>query len=198
MLKDLFLGRLLPPNVEKLTKKRNVKGLIEALGYRNGSNDTSRKAAEALVLIGASAVESLIAALNDGSESVRGCAAWALGKIGDDRAVEPLIAALRGGSELMREHAASALGKIGDDRAVEPLIAALEDSNEFVRGNAASALGRLHDDRALQPLSDLLQDKSLFVQEKATVALYRLRSPEERAKRNGSTGRPPDARLAQQ
>ncbi len=186
MLKDLFLGRFLPPNVNKLTRNRDVKGLVDALGYGNGSNDTSRKAAEALVLIGTSAVESLITALNDARESVRGCAAWVLGKIGDDRAVEPLIAALRDGSELIREHAASALGKIGDDRAVEPLIAALKDSNEFIRGNAASALGWLHDDRALQPLTDALNDKSLFVQEKATVALYRFRSSGGRSKHNGS------------
>ncbi|MGE5237219.1 MAG: HEAT repeat domain-containing protein [Chloroflexota bacterium] len=186
MLRQWSLKGLFSPNVEKLTTKRDVKGLIEALRCRNGNNDTSRKAVEALVLIGTSAVESLISVLNDGNGSARSCAAWALGKIGDDRAVDPLIAALGDSSEHVREHAAAALGRIGDGRAVDPLIAALEDNNEFVRGNAALALGWLHDNRALQPLTVTLKDKSHFVQEKAIVALYRFRKPDERPKKNDS------------
>src|SRR5450759_2332909 len=84
-----------PPNVEKLKAKRDVKGLIKALGYQKDPA-VRRAAAEALGQIGdARAVEPLIAALKDESWGVRRAAAEALGQIGDARAAEPLIAALK-------------------------------------------------------------------------------------------------------
>jgi HEAT repeat protein len=184
-----FLKRIFPPNIESLTTKGDIEGLIDALSHQNGMSETSRKAAESLATIGTPAVEPLVAVLTGSKELVRGCAAWTLGKIGDNRAVEPLIAALRDHNEHVRELAASALGKIGDDRAVEPLIAALKDSNEIVRANAATALGWLHDDRAVEPLTAVLSDPSKLVQEKVTVALYRLHRPDERPKRNDSRAR---------
>jgi HEAT repeat protein len=186
MLNRWFPKRLFPPNVQKLTTKGNVQGLIEALHYGNGNSETSRKAAESLATIGAPAVEPLIAVLTSSKEVARGCAAWALGKIGDARAVEPLIAALGDSNDHVRELAASALGKIGDSRAVEPLIAALKDSNEMVRAKAAASLGWLHDERAAEPLSAIRNDRSHLVQEKVTVALYRLRRPRELPERDDS------------
>jgi HEAT repeat protein len=70
-----------PPNVGKLKAKRNIKGLINALGYKKDWG-IRRDAAEALRQIGdARAVEPLIAALKDKSP-VREAAAGALEDLG--------------------------------------------------------------------------------------------------------------------
>jgi HEAT repeat protein len=68
---------------------------------------------EALVKVGAPAVEPLITLLNDGSEYARPSAARALGQIGDPRAVDALVTALdlRGWTTCVE--AAVALEKIG-------------------------------------------------------------------------------------
>jgi HEAT repeat protein len=103
-----------------------------------------KAAAEALVQIGAPAVEPFMAALKDESWSVRRTAAEALGQIGDARAVEPLTAALKDRNDhWLRHYAAEALGQIGDARAVEPLVAALKEPYANVRKAAAEALEAL-------------------------------------------------------
>lgn len=80
-----------PPNVEKMKRKRNIKGLIKALGYEKEIR-IRRDAAEALGEIGdPRALEPLIAALRDKDKSLTLVAAEALGQIGDPRAIEPLI-----------------------------------------------------------------------------------------------------------
>ena len=131
-----------PPNVEKMKARRDVNGLIKALRYRKDKG-VRASAAEALVKIGAPAVEPLIAALKDKDSDVRYAAAKALGEIKDPRAVEPLIAALGDESSGVRLAAAKSLGEIKDPRAVEPLSAALKDENKYVRRAAAHALDRL-------------------------------------------------------
>jgi HEAT repeat protein len=122
------------PNVEKMKEKKDVKGLIKALGDEKDS-DVRGNAARALGTIGdARAVEPLIIrALGDSDHGVRWNAAEALGKIGEPT-VEPLIRALVDGSNDVRQNAAQALGTIGDARAVEPLIRALGDSDWRVSG----------------------------------------------------------------
>jgi len=63
----MFRGLFGPPNVEKLKAKRDVKGLIEALGY--GKDDSPSivrsRASKALQEIGAPAVEPLLAVLKN-------------------------------------------------------------------------------------------------------------------------------------
>ncbi|MCJ7716231.1 MAG: hypothetical protein MUO54_06900, partial [Anaerolineales bacterium] len=87
------------------------------------------------------AVESLIEALQDKFEVVRGNAAAALGKIGDECAVEPLIKAFKAWSAgLGLEEAGKALGKIRDGRGIEVLRACLEDPDEELRLAAADSL----------------------------------------------------------
>ena len=95
-----------PPNVEKMKAKRNVKGLIKALGYQKDYK-VRRDAAEALGQIGdARAVEGLTVKLKDREEiwEVRVAAAEALGAIGDPTAVDSLIAVLtdKKGDEAIR------------------------------------------------------------------------------------------------
>lgn len=104
--------RLFRPNVKRMLKKRDVKGLIRAV------NDEERgirlAAIEALGQIGdLQAVEPLIAALQDDSWGVRSYAAAALGAIGDGRAVKPLTSLIRDGKKVVRKAAAEALAKIG-------------------------------------------------------------------------------------
>ena len=137
-----------PPNVEKMKARRDVNGLIKALGYQKGDSFDARSirrdAARALgELEDPRAVEPLIAALGDERSDVRQAAAEALGKIKDPRAVEPLIAALGDERSDMRQAAAKALGAIGDARTMEPLIAALKDAEWRVREAAAQALDHL-------------------------------------------------------
>jgi HEAT repeat protein len=137
----LFDG-LLKPNVQKLSAKGDVNGLIRALDYQKDWL-VCYAAAEALgKLADARATEPLIAALNGKDKYIRKNTAIALGKIGDARAAEPLIAALDDENEEVREAAANALEKIGDARATEPLIAALNGGYRVSRA-AARALGKM-------------------------------------------------------
>ncbi len=128
-------------------------------------------AAEALGMLGESAVEPLIAALKDSGWRMREKAAYALGRLvvqPEDaalcaRAVEALIAALKDSDKDVRENAAEALGRLGTQledttlraRVVEPLVAALQDYYEDSKGEypvrqaAAQALRRIGTSKAL-------------------------------------------------
>jgi hypothetical protein len=130
-----------PPNVDKMKARKDVKGLIKALGYREDAG-VRRAAAQVLGELGdVRAVEPLIAVLEDKDAWTRGHAVEALVKMGDP-AVGPLIAALEDGSWLASSAAVEALGNIRLP-AVEPLIAALKDEKRQVRSAAARALGRI-------------------------------------------------------
>jgi len=132
---------LFKPNVERLAEKCDVKGLIKALlYYRKDYLVVRSKAAEALVKIGASAVNPLIATLKEENNYMQSTAAEVLGKIGDKRAVEPLIAAIKDKDSDLRREDVIALGKIGDKRAVEPLIAALKDNDLKIHLDVADEL----------------------------------------------------------
>jgi HEAT repeat protein len=159
-----------PPDVAKLVAKKDVQGLIKALGYQKDPyGDMHRAAAKALGEIGDQrAVEPLIVALTD--ERVRITAIEALGAIGDPRAVESLIAALKDPAYYRREAAIKSLGQIGDPRAIEPLVAAL--------GNNSPAIGvlvRLGDPRAVAPLIAALGSKDQNVRRAAAEVLGALR-----------------------
>jgi HEAT repeat protein len=125
-------------------------------------------AADALVKIGAPAVEQLIKALNvaepemtelgvfDPDYILRATAARTLGRIGDKRAVEPLVARLTEPRVGVRIAAINALAKLGDARAVEPLCSVLFCGDSNVNVAAAKALGLIGDARAVEPLKRLL------------------------------------------
>ena len=92
----MTMGLFGPPNIEKMKAKRDVQGLIEALGYQKDASIRSAAARALGELKDVQAVEPLIATLKDSDSKVSELAAEALGKIGDARAVEPLIAAAQG------------------------------------------------------------------------------------------------------
>lgn len=156
-----------PPNVEKLKAKRDVKGLIKALGYEKDMK-VRQAAAEALGQIGdAQAVEPLVRALkhrymySDEKTPVWEAAEEALLKIGDARVVEPLVAA------------AEVLGKIGDARAVWPLCSYTEDNVSAVRKAAVEALGKIGGERVVKSLASVLanQDSLIWSTQKALVKI---------------------------
>jgi HEAT repeat protein len=164
------MGLFGPPNVEKMTAKRDIKGLIKALGYEQDSS-IREAAAAALGEIGdAGAVEPLTAcALRESDTTVRVTAESALVKIGAP-AVEPLSAALKDSDYRVRKVAADTLGRIGMS-SVEPLISALKDDHFDVRLSAAGALGQIGDDRALKPLIGALNDRNNTVRSAVASAL---------------------------
>jgi HEAT repeat protein len=69
------------PNIERLKDKRDLKGLIEALGYQKDARIRKAAAAALGELRDPAAVGPLIVALGDGAVSVRMTAAKALEKI---------------------------------------------------------------------------------------------------------------------
>ncbi|MDY6932021.1 MAG: HEAT repeat domain-containing protein, partial [Halobacteriota archaeon] len=110
----------------------------------------------------------------DDNRGSRVNAAWALGRIGDERAVDALEGALKDEDYRVRESAAEALVNIGGERAVEALKGALKDKNPSVRGNAAEALGEIGGERALDALVEALKDEDSGVRGSAAWALGRI------------------------
>lgn len=103
------------PNVKKMEKKRDVKGLIKALNNRD--YDVRREAAEALGRIGDKrAVEPLIQALKERGD-LSAYAAEALGNIEAAGVVAPLIQAIKVKSSLFfQKKAFKALAHLGRPR----------------------------------------------------------------------------------
>ena len=101
------------PNVETMREKRDVKGLIKALGYKKESDVRINAASVLGEICDPGAVKPLIKALDDADSDVRSNAAEALGRIGDSRAVEPLERALNNADSGVRKSAATALRSFG-------------------------------------------------------------------------------------
>lgn len=145
-----------PYNVRKLKAKRDVEGLIEALGYKKNKK-VRRNAARALGQIGdPRAVEPLSAALKDKEHDVVRAAVGALGQIGPC-AVRSLIAALKHERQWVREAAVKQLAEIGTP-ATKQLFSALKSKEIRVRAGAARALGEIGDPGAVEPLVASLED----------------------------------------
>jgi HEAT repeat protein len=190
--------------VTKLTKKKNVRGLIKALSYEDYKHDYNhvrKKAVDALgEILDVRAVEPLIATLQDRGKEVREAAQAALVKLGalsvellapglsyKDSGVQRLVAEalVRIGDvrpvELLIVHlkqgcvpAATALGEIGDVRAVEPLIVALNNGNDDMPKEAAKALSKIGDVRAVEPFVATLKDSDSHVRGESARALGKI------------------------
>lgn len=92
--------------------------------------DVRASAEDALVNIGAPAVQPLTIMLKDNAWRVRRRAVRTLGKIKDPRALEPLAAAMTTDHDcFVRKYSARALGEINNPRAAEILVAALKNKN---------------------------------------------------------------------
>ena len=152
------MGLFGPPNIEKMLSKRDIKGLIKALGYQQDKG-VQKAASKALVKIGTDSVDPLIAWLMEGNDYVRCHAAETLGELSDPHTVKSLIVALTDNVKSVREAAATAIKNIGSP-AIDPLIVALKDDKWSIRKAAIEALSNLEDPRAVIPLIMMLNNKS--------------------------------------
>jgi HEAT repeat protein len=189
------MGFFGPPDVEKLKNKRDIKGLLAALKYKE-DEAVRKNAALALSDLAASispdmlalAIPQLIQALNDAGYGVMPAVVQTLAAIGQP-SILPLISVLRSPQDSVREGAARALGRIGASLSdptylhlpIDPLIGVLKDNNFLVRRAAIWALGRLAPrlDSAqrslpLEGLFLVMNDPIPEVRETVAVALGRL------------------------
>jgi HEAT repeat protein len=136
--------------------------LVRLLTDYEGDADEnpSREASMALVRLGPSAVEPLIAAMCARGNPAKEELAVVLGLTGDRRAVPALIDALEGHEAgAFRDRAAWALGLIRDPRAVEPLLRHIGDDNPNVAKWSIEALGLTGDRRAVEALITIAKNR---------------------------------------
>jgi HEAT repeat protein len=150
-----------PPDVAQLKAKRDIQGLIKALGY-TADVSVRRAAAAALGELGdARAVAPLSLALRNPDWEHdwhdMAAAADALVRLGEP-SVGPLIAALAYHSRVVRVSAAEALGAIGRP-AVQPLLVLLGDDDLENRETAGQVLAEIGAD-AVDQLIEALSDES--------------------------------------
>ncbi|MBM3311919.1 MAG: HEAT repeat domain-containing protein, partial [Candidatus Aminicenantes bacterium] len=101
-------------------------------------------------------------------------AAWALGRMGGDKAAEALGAALGDRELVVSLKAVVALREIGGETALRPAIQALKQSNDMGRKSAALVLGEIGGPAVINPLAEALYDRHLEVRATAAEALMRL------------------------
>jgi len=104
-LSDLFKPK--KPDIEAMTQKKDIAGLIRAL--RSPDLDVYTRAAKALGTLGPEAGDQLIKTLGTKNKAVKLGVIGALEIIKDPRSVEPLIAALKDKDSEIRWQAAIAL-----------------------------------------------------------------------------------------
>ena len=170
-LRDIGDARAVKPLIAAYKNEHMYKDISDGMGIARPGFDMRHAVSEALVRIGAPAVDALIDALrNKNQDDDLSGLAGALSEIGPP-AVQSCIAALKDEDNYVRKAAAWALRDVGDTRAVEPFIAALKDEEGAVRCTAAEALGKINDLRAVEPLIAALKDKDGDVRKVATKAL---------------------------
>jgi len=138
---NLFGFQKQKPDIDALTKKRDIDGLIKALHFDDF--DTQSSAAKALGTLGNEAMEKILVKLRTRNRSAKLGVIQALGMIRDPRAVDPLIKEMNDENPEIRWDSAIALGEIGDERAIPSLKKALEDPDKYVRCGAAFGLSKI-------------------------------------------------------
>lgn len=116
-------------------REQTISSLINDLSSKDGIK--RQKARVDLVEIGGPAVESLVSALSDKSQTARWESAKALGQIMDPRSIDALVKALQDKLFDVRWLAAEALIAIGS-KSVRPLLQAIIDNpgSEYLREGA--------------------------------------------------------------
>jgi HEAT repeat protein len=121
-----------------------------------------------------SAVDELVARLNDRDDRLRVAATEALGIIGDPRALHAIVRAiLRDPAAQVRAQAAGAVARIQGERAVDVLVAALADPDFATRIRALEAFETMRVDDT-SPLETALRDPNVEVRRRAALALERV------------------------
>ncbi|MCP3980504.1 MAG: HEAT repeat domain-containing protein [bacterium] len=142
------------------SQANEIAELIRRLGSRNIAR--AKNAAARLTIIGATAVEPLIEALEGTNNRVRARAMPLLEMIGDSRSREPLTAMLLDRGHRMRQIAARCLGRFPTPHVAAALERVLRrESHEKVKAAAVHSLVEHYvsgEDRALPPVLSLLVD----------------------------------------
>jgi HEAT repeat protein len=136
---DLFKAK--KPDIEHLTRKKDIDGLIRAL--RSHDIGVQLAAAKALGNLGTDAIDHLLAALKTRDKTVKLGILGALTEIRSIKAIGPLVATLADKNSEVRWAAAIALGEIEDPAAIEPLKSAIRDPDKYVRYGAAISLTKI-------------------------------------------------------
>ena len=187
--------RLFKPNIEKMKKKENVKGLIKVITDRNkefeiaakkiplikvynkGKDNEVIEAQKALIQIGKPSVEPLIGALK---MMPTYDLIVTLVELRDARAIEPLLEIMDSedsfsGAEDIKKH----LDKLKDVWIAEPFIKFLNKTDtkkyQYAREYAALALGEIKDKRAVDPLIEAIKDNNSRVRGAVVKAIGELK-----------------------
>ena len=160
------------PDIKKMERNKDVKGLMKALSFENDES-IRRDAAFALGKISdSSTADPIINELNYEKNDVINGSDSDIG----ESTIEQLINSLNNENIDVRKNAAIALIKIGEP-AVDMLINALENENWRVRWHSAEILGEIKDDRAVKPLINALNDKNNGVISNSIIALCEIGEP---------------------
>ena len=133
---DLFRAK--KPDIEYLTRKKDINGLIRAMRFHDIG--VQLEAAKALATLGPDAIGHLLLALGTKNKTVKLGIIGALTEIKSPESIVPLIATLSDENSEVRWQAAIALGEIGDSSAIVPLKYSIRDPDKYVRYGAAIAL----------------------------------------------------------
>jgi HEAT repeat protein len=159
------------PNIEKLTAKRDLKGLAKALTSKD--LEVRDAAARALIEIGDPAAAPEIVAQLDGQrdEAVIDTAAGVLRSFGD-ASIDLLKTGLHGGDDDERPLYSALLGRMGEERGLPPLAEATRDGSSAVRATAALGLGVIRSQAAADRLVAVFsEDDDMDVRGMACLAL---------------------------
>ncbi len=132
-----------PPNIEKLAAKKDIRGLIKSLDYRD--DPAVRQAAiQALGKLGTEeAIEPLVSLLDDEDTAIRVSVIHALGHIGSSKVIDPLVRGLESRDPHIYTAAAQALGHMDTPKAVEPLIAAIKSKKDDISEVAFESIAQI-------------------------------------------------------
>lgn len=164
----LILG-LGKPDIKKMEREKDIKGLIRAMGYDN--DETIRKEA-AFALGKITDSQSPIYTIRNENTLSEDTSDESLNNL----TVEELISSLKDNDWSIRMNAAKTLVEIGEP-AVENLINSLEDNDWQIRWYAAEILGEIGDIHSIKPLIELLNDKNKGVQSNSSIALIKIGKP---------------------
>ena len=163
----LGLGK---PDIKKMEREKDIKGLIRAMGYDNDEY-IRKEAAFALGKITDS--QSPIYTIKNENTPLEDTSNESLNNL----SLEKLITSLKDNNWGIRMNAAKTLVEIGEP-AVENLINSLEDNDWQVRWYAAEILGEIGDVRSIEPLTKSLNDKNGDVRMAAEISIEKINNKE--------------------
>ena len=162
----LGLGK---PDIKKMEREKDIKGLIRAMGY---DNDESIRKEAAFVLGKITDSQSPIYTIKNENTELKDTSNRSLNNF----TVEELINSLKDKDWNIRMNAAKTLVETGES-AVEKLIDSLKDKNWQVRWYITEILGEIGDVRGIKPLIKLLNDENNGVQSNSVIALVKIGKP---------------------